>query len=344
MKTKKIQAFIRLLLLGILFSSCATAYRTQAQVASPAGPITYQTFYDDLAPYGTWINYPGYGQVWHPSLAADFRPYATGGHWVYSDEGWAWASDYGWGWAPFHYGRWLYDDLYGWLWIPGYDWSPAWVTWGYTGNYYCWAPLMPGIAVNVAFNTWRPHSVYWNVVERGHIYDRNLTGAIQRPAVVSNIHNNITIINNFNTTRAHNNYYSRGPEVADVQKYTSTQISRVSIREIAKNNRSADNSRSTGYNSGTAHSTPGKGNRGSRNSNIPQKGALNVYRPVVQQPQTGRQPQPREFKQVERNNTRPVQSVNDGMIGQRQEQMTNVNRLPRQAGMPAGRGGRRARR
>lgn len=82
--------------------------------------VTYQVFYDNLQPYGTWIDYPGYGQVWHPQLAGDFRPYLTNGYWDFSTEGWMWISNYDWGWAPFHYGRWIYDDMYGWLWVPGY--------------------------------------------------------------------------------------------------------------------------------------------------------------------------------------------------------------------------------
>src|SRR5208283_5216658 len=43
------------------------------------GPPTYQTFYDDLSPYGTWINYSPYGYVWAPNLGYDFTPYSTNG-------------------------------------------------------------------------------------------------------------------------------------------------------------------------------------------------------------------------------------------------------------------------
>ena len=106
---------------------CAT--RIPASAQGPMPSVTYQTFYDDLSPYGDWIDYPEYGYVWHPRVA-DFRPYSTAGHWVWTDEyQWMWVSDYNWGWATFHYGRWLYDDFYGWVWMPGYEWSPAWVEW-----------------------------------------------------------------------------------------------------------------------------------------------------------------------------------------------------------------------
>ncbi|NNU34734.1 hypothetical protein HK413_12930 [Mucilaginibacter sp. S1162] len=80
--------------------------------------ISEQDFYDELAPYGTWVSDPQYGDVWIPDVAGDFRPYQTRGHWVLTDYGNTWVSEYPRGWATFHYGRWRYDDYYGWEWIP----------------------------------------------------------------------------------------------------------------------------------------------------------------------------------------------------------------------------------
>ena len=113
------------------------------------GGATYQQFYDQLSPVGQWISYPEYGNVWVPNqLPADFEPYMTGGHWVYTDYGMTWVSDYSWGWACFHYGRWFFDATYGWIWVPGYDWSPAWCMWGDYDGYYCWAPFGPGAVIS----------------------------------------------------------------------------------------------------------------------------------------------------------------------------------------------------
>ncbi|MBK7028485.1 MAG: hypothetical protein IPH45_04430 [Bacteroidales bacterium] len=108
----------------------------------PHSSITFQSFYDELSPYGDWIYMPDYGYVWRPFFDRPdaFRPYSSGGDWVYTEYGWTWVSDYSWGWAPFHYGRWQFDDYLGWMWLPGYDWAPAWVTWGSYGNYWGWAP------------------------------------------------------------------------------------------------------------------------------------------------------------------------------------------------------------
>jgi len=114
--------------------------------------ITFQTFYDQLSPYGAWVNDPQYGYVWVPDEAPGFFPYGTRGHWVLTDYGWTWVSEYPWGWAPFHYGRWNYDSYYGWLWIPGTQWAPAWVTWRRSNDYFGWAPLGPGISIQASFD------------------------------------------------------------------------------------------------------------------------------------------------------------------------------------------------
>jgi len=101
-------------------------------------------FRSTLSPYGEWISVQGIGQVWHPferTVGSDFQPYATAGHWVYTDYGWTWQSDYPWGWAPFHYGRWVYRPRLGWLWRPGREWAPAWVEWRQGAGYVGWAPM-----------------------------------------------------------------------------------------------------------------------------------------------------------------------------------------------------------
>ena len=120
--------------------------------AQPGVSISFQTFYSELSPYGRWINTPQYGSVWTPYVDAGFQPYSTNGYWEVTEYGNTWVSDYDWGWAPFHYGRWSFDDYNGWFWIPGYEWGPAWVNWRSGGGYYGWAPLGPGVNVNVSIN------------------------------------------------------------------------------------------------------------------------------------------------------------------------------------------------
>ena len=196
-----------------------------------SAPVSYETFYDQLQPYGNWVNYPEYGNVWQPNIGAGFRPYETGGHWVSTVDGWAWASDYNWGWAPFHYGRWFFDQSIGWAWVPGYEWAPAWVTWGQYSDYYAWAPLAPGI--NVGFgNTWRAPATCWSFVPRNYINYPNLNRYASYGNYNTNV-NNITIINNYNSYNQ-KDYYHRGPDYQEVSRFTHKPITPVAIASTNK--------------------------------------------------------------------------------------------------------------
>ncbi len=119
----------------------------QPQATAPAYSIdaSYQTFYDQLAPYGSWITMDPYGYVWQPSATLhdiNWRPY-TLGHWAYTDDGWTWMSDEPFGWITYHYGRWMRTHTLGWVWTPDDQWAPAWVSWRYGNDFVGWAPLPP---------------------------------------------------------------------------------------------------------------------------------------------------------------------------------------------------------
>lgn len=116
------------------------AYEDDAGISDP------YDFVQPLSAYGTWVQYPGYGLVWRPSVGvvgASFRPYSHG-HWEYTEWGWTWVDHHPFGWATGHYGRWFYDARQGWLWVPGTTWGPAWVTWRNGGGYVGWAAMPPG--------------------------------------------------------------------------------------------------------------------------------------------------------------------------------------------------------
>lgn len=100
-------------------------------------------FYEALEKGGSWQDHPGYGEVFVPEVAEDWRPY-TIGRWAYSEDfGWAWVSEEPFGWATFHYGRWAFEAGTGWMWIPGTEWAPAWVVWRQGEDAIGWAPLPP---------------------------------------------------------------------------------------------------------------------------------------------------------------------------------------------------------
>jgi hypothetical protein len=114
----------------------------------PGSDMSLSYFQGQLSPYGQWVDVPGQGLCWVPSVQAavpDWRPYFNEGRWIYTDDGWSWQSDYPWGEYAFHYGRWFRDARFGWMWRPGYHWGPAWVSWRHAeGEGFCgWAPLPP---------------------------------------------------------------------------------------------------------------------------------------------------------------------------------------------------------
>jgi len=195
--------------------------------------VTFQQFYDELDPYGQWIDDPQYGYVWRPDVGNDFRPYATNGYWTMTDYGNMWVSNYDWGWAPFHYGRWTLNDRYGWLWIPGTEWGPAWVSWRQGGGYYGWAPLGPSININVSFgrNYYAPDP-WWCFVPQRYFLSRNFyTYCPPSRRNVTIIHNT-TIIQN---TYVRNNVrYITGPRVNDIQRVTRQ---RVNVYQVDRVNR-----------------------------------------------------------------------------------------------------------
>src|SRR5574338_947520 len=195
--------------------------------------ISFQTFYDDLSPYGHWIDYPQYGYVWNPNVGGDFRPYSTMGHWEWSDEyDWIWVSDYDWGWAPFHYGRWFFDPVYGWLWVPGYDWSPAWVAWRSGGDFYGWAPLSPGIDINISIGSYAPPVDYWCFAPRRYITSPRIYDYCVNPRMNFTIVNNTTIINNYNFYGGRGrNIYVNGPRRDEAQRFTHERIRSVVFRD-----------------------------------------------------------------------------------------------------------------
>jgi hypothetical protein len=189
--------------------------------------VSYQMFYDNLAPYGQWIYDPDYGNVWVPNEGGDFRPYGSRGYWVMTDYGNTWVSDDPWGWAVYHYGRWTFNPYYGWVWIPGYEWAPAWVTWRFGGGYCGWAPLGPGVQVGMSY--YAPDS-WWIFMGPNYMYQRNCIRYWWGPQYNVNYIHRTTIINNYymdNNTRVRYNY---GPRAEVIQQVTGrpVQVYRVS--------------------------------------------------------------------------------------------------------------------
>ena len=283
---------LKLLIIGIFFQLWFLQTE-KANAQQIVASITYQNFYDELSPFGIWINYPGYGHVWHPSVDGNFQPYFTNGHWEYCAGGWLWVSLYTWGWAPFHYGRWIYDDLYGWLWVPGYEWAPAWVIWGEVDSYYAWAPLMPTVNVIIWYGTWRPPAIiYWNVVDRIYIYDRDISNRGRSNLDVAFI-DRIQTNNNYGNTRYHDQFYARGPEIAEVERITNRKIDPIKVRDL-KN--------AAPY--------------------IRKENELQIYRPRITTPE------PRTYRNIDEIIPNPLRNKTDRFNLDRLQQNRNIEKLP----------------
>lgn len=195
--------------------------------AQPGMVVSFQMFYDELSPYGQWIDDPQYGYVWAPDVGPDFRPYYSRGRWMMTNYGNTWVSDYDWGWAPFHYGRWTYDNWYGWLWIPGDQWGPAWVTWRQGGGYYGWAPMGPGIQINMRFGNHHAPFDWWTFIPYGNFFSPNWHSYWRGPRHNTTIINQTTIINNY-----YENRYVYGPRRRDLERH----VGRVNVYELRESN------------------------------------------------------------------------------------------------------------
>lgn len=168
-----------------------------------------------LGDYGDWMTVPQYGRVWKPSVVASWRPFDHG-DWAWTDQGWMWTSYEPYGWAVYHYGNWHHQPRVGWVWIPGYEWSPARVSWISYGGHVGWAPLAPkGVSLP---DPWAASRVrYWNVVEtrnftRDNVYRFRIKTGVRPRA-------------NFRILRT-------APRIVDVERVVNRKIEVVKINTV----------------------------------------------------------------------------------------------------------------
>lgn len=195
----------------------STGSKAQAQDVT----VSYQSFYDELSPYGQWVYDPDYGNVWVPNEDADFRPYYSRGRWVMTDYGNTWVSDDPWGWACYHYGRWTYNPYYGWIWIPGYEWAPAWVSWRWGGSYCGWAPMGPGINVGMS---WGCPDSWWVFIGPQYLYRTNYYNYWRGVSYNHTYISQTTIINNVYVDNRTRVQYNFGPRASTVQAVTHAPV------------------------------------------------------------------------------------------------------------------------
>lgn len=212
-------------------------------VTSPPQEVNY--FYNDLAPYGTWIQLDGVGWCWQPRAVVvntGWRPYCDSGHWVNTEAGWYWVSDYSWGWAPFHYGRWHHHTRCGWVWLPDREWGPAWVVWRSGGDYCGWAPLPPHARFEAGFG-WRFNGVHvaadfdfgvginsFIFIGFGDFNRHDYRHHRLPPDRVASVYHHTTVINHYDV---HNHtVINRGVPPERVAAVTHAPVRQVPIRDV----------------------------------------------------------------------------------------------------------------
>ncbi len=231
------------IIFGLLLYFAFSALPQQASAQRVS--VSFQVFYDELSPYGNWVNNPSYGYVWVPNVGYGFQPYSTDGNWTYTEVGWTWVSNYPWGWAPFHYGRWYYDDFYGYVWVPGNQWGPAWVTWRRCDGFYGWTPLAPGYGYGygVSYVNYNPPAERWIFVHERDFGRTNINNYYVDKSTNVTIINKSTVIQNSEVNKSRNEIYIAGPPRAQVEKVTGRDIKPKSIDDSKRPETKVDNDR-----------------------------------------------------------------------------------------------------
>jgi hypothetical protein len=228
------------------------AVDTNAPAPGPT-PSTgdYGYYYNSLAPYGTWLDLPGYGWCWQPTVVAinpTWQPYCQDGYWAWSDCGWYWNSYYSWGWAPFHYGRWCSYRPYGWVWCPDRVWGPAWVCWRQGPGCCGWAPLPPGarfiagtgwmfkgVAVGQNFGFGLAPSTF-TFVGYEHFYDRRPFEHRLPAREASAVFKQTTVNNDF-VMAANGRLINRGVDPQRIAEAARMPIRPVAVRDLEASRR-----------------------------------------------------------------------------------------------------------
>ncbi|MGA2747435.1 MAG: DUF6600 domain-containing protein [Verrucomicrobiota bacterium] len=214
--------------------------------APPPPDANAPVFASALASYGAWVQVPDYGSSWQPTvevLNPDWQPYLDHGQWLDTDSGWYWQSDYSWGWAAFHYGGWVKAPPYGWVWVPGKVWGPAWVGWRSAPSYIGWAPLPPGVSLNVlAQLTYNGHPIgagfdfglapsSFVFVNMNNFLSRNLPRRVATPAHAAALASASVVVNHY--TVADHKVINGGISRDEVAAATEQPARQVALRPVS---------------------------------------------------------------------------------------------------------------
>ncbi|HZE89230.1 MAG TPA: DUF6600 domain-containing protein [Verrucomicrobiae bacterium] len=218
---------------SIAILAVAVALTLSGVLVSPAeAGVSFDLFYSNLSPHGTWQVSAQYGRVWRPSVETPgWSPYVDG-HWVYTDLGWSWVSDYPWGAIPYHYGTWVADPESGWVWVPGYTWAPAWVTFRSGPDYVGWAPVAPGFNVGVSVGLAVPVASSFVFVSCHDFLSPSLHGSVIPYSRATGVYTNTRVVNNL--TVRNNVVVNRGLDVTTIARASGRRVEAVPIERVSR--------------------------------------------------------------------------------------------------------------
>ncbi|HEX8531098.1 MAG TPA: DUF6600 domain-containing protein, partial [Cytophagales bacterium] len=121
-----------------------------------------------------------------------------------------------------------------WAWVPGPDWGPAWVAWRSGGGYYGWAPLGPG--VNIQVNVVIPARHWVFVPQRYITYPQPYRYCAPHHQVVNIYHNSVYVHNIYRTD---NQVYVSGPHRDEIARATRREVPVYRVEEAARPGRTA---------------------------------------------------------------------------------------------------------
>jgi DNA segregation ATPase FtsK/SpoIIIE-like protein len=326
----------------VVFLMICTGTTVAPQKAAAQVSVSFQVFYDDLSPYGNWVDNSNYGYVWVPNVSYGFSPYSTNGYWVFTDEGWAWVSNYSWGWAPFHYGRWFYENSYGWIWVPDYEWGPGWVSWRRSNDYYGWAPIGPGINIDIAYSSgYNLPNNQWTFVRNRDFGRANINNYYVNNSNNVTIINNSTVINNIRVDNSRNTRYNTGPDRNEAERRAGKTFKPVVVRETNKPGQHLRNGELEIYkprieknNDGQRKPSPSKVVRIEDVKTADKRTPANTQQQQQQNDQQNKQQQNQEKKRNDELNKQQQQRDNQQKQQQQQQQRDNQQKQQQQQQQP----------
>ncbi len=156
---------------------------------------------------------------------------------------------------------------------PGYEWAPAWVTWGSYGGNYGWAPLGPGISISVGMSWRPPRSIWWTFVPCHHFGETHWGNYVVRNNTTTI--NHVTIINNIyqggGRPGGRPGQWMRGPRREEVEHLSNRRIQPMTFNNV--------------HNPGTARV---------------QNNSIALYRPVVNRNPQGVEARPARVQALDR--------------------------------------------